>query len=60
MTSLTDFHTWLAKLPALGYDRDWIRRNEPVLRERFENDPSPMQPCPEPPSKRVRDRYTEI
>jgi hypothetical protein len=59
MTSSTDFHTWLATLPALGYDRDWIRRNMHSLQERFDADPSPMQPCPQP-SVKARDRYEEL
>ena len=53
------FHAWLAHLPNKGYDRDWIRRNEPALRQRWEQDQSEMPACPSP-SLRTRDRYEEI
>ena len=54
------FETWLASLPALGYDRAWIGHNLPALRKRFvEMGDTPMPPCP-PPPERQRDRYEEI
>lgn len=60
MTSSTDFQAWLNTLPALGYDRLWITNNVHSLRERFNADPSPMQPCPPPPEAKRRDRYAEL
>jgi hypothetical protein len=57
--SSTDFDHWLARLPQKGYDRDWIRRNEPALRVRFAVDQSEMPPCPQP-SVALRDRYEEL
>ena len=59
MASLIEFDAWLQTLPALGYDRDWIRRNEAALRSRFATDTSPMPPCPQP-TVRVKDRYEEL
>ena len=60
MTSLTSFADWLATLPPLGYDRDWIRRNEPALRQRFEQTGgAAMPPCPRL-SIKPRDRYEEL
>lgn len=61
MPSVTDpYSEWLATLPPLGYDRDWIRRNEPALRQRYiQTSGAPMQPCP-PPSIKPRDRYEEL
>lgn len=56
---MTDFASWLATLPPKGYDRDWIRRNEPALRQRFDSGQREMEPCP-PPSIKPRDRYEEL
>lgn len=56
---MTSFETWLATLPALGYDRHWVQRNLPALKARFDNDPSPMKPCPPPPTRNVN-RYDEL
>ena len=60
MPSLTSLDGWLASLPGLGYDRDWIRRNMPLLeRVHRETGGAPMQPCPAEPVKR-HDRYGEL
>lgn len=60
MPSLTNFDAWLASLPLLGYDRDWVRRNLPALERTFhETGGAPMQPCPPEPVKR-HDRYGEL
>lgn len=60
MASLTDpFEAWLSALPKLGYDRAWIGRNLPALRQRFEMG-AQMQPCPLPPEPAIRDRYGEL
>lgn len=53
------FHTYAHQLVMLGHGRDWVRRNEPVLRKRFANDPEPFPPVA-PPEPRVRDRYEEL
>lgn len=58
MTNSRDFPAYLADLIRLGHGRDWVRRNEPALRERFARDQAPFPPPPEP--VRVRDRYEEI
>lgn len=58
--SSTDFEVWLATLPALGYDRLWVTNNRASLLRRFRDNPAPMEPCPEPPAKRMRDRYEEL
>lgn len=57
--SFPNFTAWLATLPELGYDRDWIRRNMPALERRFRDNPSPMERAPVPTVK-PRDRYEEI
>ena len=60
MTGSQSWTSWLATLPALGYDRDWIRRNEPMLRRTFESTGgAPMAQCPEPAPKRY-DRWSEL
>lgn len=53
------FEAWLASLPALGYDGDWIGRNITMLRKRFDAGVI-MQRCPPPPQRRLRDRYEEL
>lgn len=53
------FSAWLAGLPALGYDDEWIGRNIPLLRRRWEAGIT-MQRCPPPPQPRRRDRYEEL
>lgn len=59
MASLTNpFETWLATLPALGYDRDWIRHNAALLRPKFDRGEQ-MPPCP-PATIAPRDRYEEL
>ena len=60
MANSTDaeFEIWLAALPNLGYPRDWIGHNLPILRKRFERGDQ-LSPCPEV-SARSRDRYEEI
>lgn len=60
MNSTDTYTDWLRTLPPLGYDRDWIRRNEPALRQRWiQTAGAPMPPCPPPPVKR-HDRYSEL
>ncbi|WP_235522979.1 hypothetical protein [Novosphingobium sp. Leaf2] len=54
------FQTWLATLPALGYERIWISNNLPGLRKRFDDTGGAAMPaCPAPP-ERARDRYEEL
>jgi hypothetical protein len=54
------FTAWLATLPALGYDRDWIRRNGPALRQRWiQTAGAPLERAPQPTVK-PRDRYEEL
>jgi hypothetical protein len=61
IVSSTEFQTWLASLPGLGYDRDWIRRNMPALEQQYnETGGAPMAPCPPAPARAVRDRYEEL
>jgi hypothetical protein len=60
MANLIDFDAWLATLPALGYDRHWIRRNRAALHKRFvATDGAAYPPCPEAPDA-LRDRYEEL
>ncbi|KPH66945.1 hypothetical protein ADT71_03485 [Novosphingobium sp. ST904] len=54
----SEFEIWLAALPNLGYPRDWIGRNLPALRVRFERGEQ-MKTCPLP-SARSHNRYEEI
>jgi hypothetical protein len=64
MVNLTDetadpaFIAYLRGLAKLGHDPQWLHRNTPSLRLRFERDPVPFEPLPDP--VRVRDRYEEI
>lgn len=57
---MTDpFVNYLTTLVSYGHDRNWVRRNEPGLRVRFESDPEPFLPLPDP-DPPGRDRYEEI
>ena len=59
-TSDPAFEAWLQALPALGYDRHWVRRNIAVLRKRYvESGGAAMPPCPPPTAKRY-DPYRDI
>lgn len=54
------FDTWLRALPALGYERDWVGRNLPMLRRVYDQTGgAPMKPCP-PPTRKAQDRYAEL
>lgn len=55
---MTSWPEYVRQLIHLGHGRDWVRRNEPALRQRFERDATPFPPPPEP--VRQHDRYSEI
>jgi hypothetical protein len=55
----SDFAAYANALIAAGHDRDWVRRNEPLLRRRFTIDRNPFPPPP-PSEPRQRDRYAEL
>lgn len=51
------FEAWLQTLPALGYDRHWVRHNVDALETKYrETGGAPMKPCP-PPSAPAYDPY---
>jgi len=53
------FEIYARGLISNGYDRDCIRRNEPVLRQRFARDEMPLRRIL-PPEPETRDRYEEL
>jgi hypothetical protein len=59
MSMNTEFDAWLRRLPPLGYEPDWIRRNLGDLFRLFESGVQ-MRPCPPPPEQRNPDRYGEL
>lgn len=59
MPRFDPFIPYAEALIRLGHGRDWVRRNETVLRRRFESDPEPF-PCPPEPLPVMRDRYGEL
>lgn len=61
MNSTVDpaFEAWLVAV-AKETDRDWVRRNLPVLRARYEANPGEQIVCPPAPEKAARDRYEEL
>lgn len=53
------FQAWL-KTAVKTTDRNWVRRNLPALRARFEQNPGvELEALPEP-DQRPRDRYEEL
>jgi hypothetical protein len=53
------FDQWLVAQAVAGHDRDWLRRNRPMLLKRWKNDDSPLPP-PLPAQPKTHDRYSEI
>lgn len=52
------FEAWLARQAAMGHDRDWLRRNANVLKERAERGEDLPLPLPAP--GKPYDRYNEL
>lgn len=57
------FEAWLMVQVNVGYDRGWLARNRPALRQRWQTDPHSNLPPPEaslPAFFRPSDRYGEL
>lgn len=61
MTSSDDyaFEQYLKRMVMDGHPRDWVRRNAPGLRQRFDRGELALPP-PSAPPEPVRDRYEEL
>lgn len=59
MQNSADFENYCHALALRGHSRDWIRRNRPLLEERFARDTVPFE-APPPPAPIAHDRYGEL
>ena len=54
------FEAWLVAQAVAGHDREWLRRNRPLLLKRWKKDDSPLPPPPPREPNPVPDRYSEV